>query len=402
MIPSKDGSAAISIVSVETTSATETADAVTSLRSQLDDEVPDGHRGTGDRAGRRPGRPGGGVRRRRLPAARSDGVRGGDPAGDHLPQPDPVGGPAGGGRDRRPGGVGAGDADAGRARGAVGRVDDRHPVGARLRSRDGLRPAADLALPRRAARARGPPRGHAPRPAAYGGRGAGERDHRRPRRALPDPLADPDHPCARDRVRRRHRGGRGVRPRRPAGDAGALRTLGVLAEGAHGSARSRSPRATRCGAESATRSTAVRPSSWSSTVLLLGILVARPDRREAGPADRRAVPAEAGGDLGRAAARRVLPGRQLRPRRGDDDRTRSGGRGREGSAGSRRGAPGRLRRPLDRGRRRPGRRPGQPGGARHRRADAGRAGRRRRAEPTSAGRRRRRSTCRRRPPATAG
>ena len=42
VIPSKDGSAAISIVSVETTNATETADAVTSLRTQLDDEVPDG------------------------------------------------------------------------------------------------------------------------------------------------------------------------------------------------------------------------------------------------------------------------------------------------------------------------------------------------------------------------
>jgi len=42
VIPSKDGSAAISIVSVETTSATETGDAVTSLRKQLDDDVPDG------------------------------------------------------------------------------------------------------------------------------------------------------------------------------------------------------------------------------------------------------------------------------------------------------------------------------------------------------------------------
>ena len=38
-------------------------------------------------------------------------------------------------------------------------------------------------------------------------------------------------------------------------------------------------------------------------------------RAEAGPADRRAVPAEARGDLGRAAAGAALPRRQLGPRR---------------------------------------------------------------------------------------
>ena len=42
VIPSKDGSAALSIVSVDTTDSTENADAVKALRRQLDDTVPDG------------------------------------------------------------------------------------------------------------------------------------------------------------------------------------------------------------------------------------------------------------------------------------------------------------------------------------------------------------------------
>ena len=42
VVPSRDGTAAISIVSVDTTDSTENADAVKSLRRQLDDTVPDG------------------------------------------------------------------------------------------------------------------------------------------------------------------------------------------------------------------------------------------------------------------------------------------------------------------------------------------------------------------------
>ncbi len=44
VVPSKDGTAAISIVSVDTTDSTENADAVKALRAQLDDAVPDGVR----------------------------------------------------------------------------------------------------------------------------------------------------------------------------------------------------------------------------------------------------------------------------------------------------------------------------------------------------------------------
>ena len=42
VIPSKDGKAAISILTVDATGATETADAVEALRTELDDAVPDG------------------------------------------------------------------------------------------------------------------------------------------------------------------------------------------------------------------------------------------------------------------------------------------------------------------------------------------------------------------------
>ncbi len=42
VIPSEDGEAAISILAVEATGATETADAVKALRTQLDDAVPEG------------------------------------------------------------------------------------------------------------------------------------------------------------------------------------------------------------------------------------------------------------------------------------------------------------------------------------------------------------------------
>ena len=42
VIPSEDGEAAISILAIEATGATETADAVNALRAQLDDVVPDG------------------------------------------------------------------------------------------------------------------------------------------------------------------------------------------------------------------------------------------------------------------------------------------------------------------------------------------------------------------------
>ena len=99
-------------------------------------EGPGRRTGRGDRSRRGPGRPGRGFRRGRLPPAGRDRLGGRDPAGDHLPQPDPVGVPL----------LVVGIADqtaavlatqrARRARHPVGRVDDRHPVGAGLRGGD--------------------------------------------------------------------------------------------------------------------------------------------------------------------------------------------------------------------------------------------------------------------------
>jgi RND superfamily putative drug exporter len=59
----------------------------------------------------------------------------------------------------------------------------------------------------------------------------GQRDHRRARRALPVPVADPDHTRARHRLRGGDRGRGGLRPRGTARNPGAVRPLGVLAQG---------------------------------------------------------------------------------------------------------------------------------------------------------------------------
>ena len=156
VIPSKDGKAAISILTVDATGATETADAVEALRTQLDDAVPDGIEAqvTGpaaiqaDLAAVFDGAD------FRLLAATASVVaillvityR--SPILWVVPL------------------VVVGIADQVASVLAtqtlallsvpVGRVDDRDPVRARLRCRHRLRAAADLAVPRRAAHPRGP------------------------------------------------------------------------------------------------------------------------------------------------------------------------------------------------------------------------------------------------------
>ena len=91
----------------------------------------------------------------------------------HLPQPVPLAGAADRRRRRRPAGRRAGHPHPRAPRRALGRVDDRHPLGAGLRRRHRLRPAADLPLPRRAA-------GH----------------RRTAARRWPSPYAAPPRPCS--------------------------------------------------------------------------------------------------------------------------------------------------------------------------------------------------------------
>ena len=82
---------------------------------------------------------------------------------------------------------------------------DRHHVGARVRRRHQLRPAAHRPLPRGAAPHRGPLRRHAPRDRPGRPGDPGQLRHRRPRPALPGPGRQPDQPQHRLRRRHRHR-----------------------------------------------------------------------------------------------------------------------------------------------------------------------------------------------------
>ena len=148
---------------------------------------------------------------------------------------------------------------------ALGRVDDRHPLGARLRRRHRLRPAADLAAtatscgsPTTAAR---PWRSRCTRTAEAVLSSA---DHRRARPAHPAALALPGHPRPRPGLRGRRRRGRDLRARRAARRPGRLRALDLLAARCRTSARPAWPTATRSGAGSATPSPSAPPASSPS------------------------------------------------------------------------------------------------------------------------------------------
>ena len=118
---------------------------------------PRGAHRPGHRSGGHPGRPRRRLRRRELPPARGHGIRRRDPARHHLPQPVPLARAAHRRRRRRPAGRRARHPHARGLRRALGRVDDRHPVGAGLRCGHRLRAAAHQPLPRRAADHAGPP-----------------------------------------------------------------------------------------------------------------------------------------------------------------------------------------------------------------------------------------------------
>ena len=164
---------------------------------------PRRRRGPGHRTRWHPGRHRPGLRRRRHPPPRRDGRGRGHPADHHLPQPGAVAGPPDGRRHRRPPGRDRVDQRArGRQRG-VGRVDRRHPQRARLRRRHRLRPAADLALPRRAQDHRVAPRGDGARARPHLRGGAVQRHDRRAGPAHPAALGDPDDSRAGPRVCRR-------------------------------------------------------------------------------------------------------------------------------------------------------------------------------------------------------
>ena len=159
-------------------------------------------------------------------------------AGDHLPQPGAVARPARPSSASPTGSPSSSRPTSSTSPGvAWDEYHDRHPLGAGLRCRHRLRPAADLALPRRAEhdRRRGTPRWRA-------------RCAARPRpcsaapitvflaRADPAALARSRDPRPRSGLRRRRRHRRDLRARRPAGRPGALRSLGLLADGAATSA----------------------------------------------------------------------------------------------------------------------------------------------------------------------
>ena len=162
----------------------------------------------------------------------------------------------------------------------LGRVDDRHPVGARLRRRHRLRAAADLALPRRAADP--PSRGTRrwPSPLRRTAEAVlSQRDHRRPRPAHPAALAGARRPA--DSAWPARSASWSPRPScwwccRPrwcssgAGSSGRrCRTYGDPAAGRHPA---------RCGTGSATGSRA-RPAAFvAGTLVLLAVLAHRPVR----------------------------------------------------------------------------------------------------------------------------
>ena len=165
-VVAEDGTAATVFIPVTTKDAVETAEVVTELRARGEGRPARRAHRPGHRPGRHPGRPRRRVRRCELPPARRHGLRRRDPARHHLPQPLPLARAAHRRRRRRPAGRRAGHPHARRLRRALGRVDDRHPLGARLRCRHRLRPAAHQPLPRPAAGHPGPPRGDGHRPAA--------------------------------------------------------------------------------------------------------------------------------------------------------------------------------------------------------------------------------------------
>ena len=125
---------------------------------------------------------------------------------------------------------------------------------------------------------------------------------------------DPDHPRPRPRVRGRRRGRGDLRAGRAARGAGALRPLGLLAARPARRRHRRWSTPTRSGTGSAT------PSPAGPRTFVVGTVAAA---RRAGERDVCRINtgldqadqflAEARGDLGRRAARRVLPGRHQRP-----------------------------------------------------------------------------------------
>ena len=233
LVASEDGTAVFTVIPIEGGNADAIGEQVEDLRDAAARRRAGRASRSGDRTGRHPRRPRQGLRRRRPAAAARDDAHRRRAAGGDLPQPGALDHPPGRRRRRRPGRGGRRDADARCGRPALGRHHDRHPLGARLRRRHRLRPAADLPLPRRAAHDRVAARGDGARAAAYVGGGARQRPHGLPRRARRSLLSlAPSTRGLGPRVRGRHRGRGDVRTGRAAGGPGALRALGLLAEGA--------------------------------------------------------------------------------------------------------------------------------------------------------------------------
>ena len=321
-VVSEDGTAATVVVPVTTDDAVETAEVVTDLRTAAAGGPARGRDRAGHRACGDPGRPRRGVRRRELPPARRHGLRRRDPARDHLPQPDPLAGAADRRRRRRPAGRRAGHPHPGRARRALGRVDDRHPLGARLRCRHRLRTAADQSLPRRAAGHRGPPRGHgASRCAAP------------PRPSCParPPWCSACSPCC-CRSSRPPAASAWPAPsasswRRPSRSWCCRPPWSSSAAGSSGRRCRTSGEAGLADGHSFWRRVgdavaSAPPAFVTVTVIVLGVMAGgiaqHPDRARPG----RPVPPEAGGHRRERAAGAVLPRRRRRPGLRDDPRRR--------------------------------------------------------------------------------
>ena len=157
------------------------------------------------RTGRVPGRHLGRVRRCRLPAAAGHRHRRRCPADHHLPQPGALDRAAG--RRRCRGRPGAGRRRRARARPRLHHrsVGGRHPVGARFRRRNQLRPPAGRPLPGRTDPRAGPLRGDAHGGPRCRSRHPGQRRNRRPSSLLLLAARQPRRdPRARVRLRRRH------------------------------------------------------------------------------------------------------------------------------------------------------------------------------------------------------
>ena len=222
----------IAVVPVEASDATAIAEAVKEIRAHGQGGPARRGHGAGHRSGCGAGRPRGSLRGSEHAPAHRHGLRRRAAARAHLPQPHPVDLPAHRRRRGRPAGRRARDPHARRLRRRVGRVDDRHPLGARLRCRHRLRAAAHLALPRRAAQPPRPSGGDVARAAPHRRGRPLELGHGRPRSADPAALALPGHPGSRARLCRRHRRRCLLRAPRAARRARHLRPLDLLAPGA--------------------------------------------------------------------------------------------------------------------------------------------------------------------------